>query len=162
VKTDEYIQKRAEELAAKYARQGRKVPTYKAYLELVYAEPTNNIYWFDTECIGGAGSYVNILKKLSEITGGIFQPTDISDIVDGERKQAGVSFVYKGQKYSFVLKLNDDWADISLLPKLNQVLRGASKQFYLYKQFDQTAFVVFISPEQKRRLEEEKEWEFAY
>ena len=164
VKTDEDVQNRAKELAAKYAQQGRPVLTgRRAYLELVYAEPTN-IYYFDAECIGGAGSYVSIIKELAKITDGVFQPTEISDVVDWENKRMEVSFAHKGKKYTFDLNFYKDWFDPSLIPKLNQAIKGADKQFYLYKYrlYIQSAFVVFISPEQKSRLEEEKGWEFTY
>ena len=44
----------------------------------------------------------------------MFQPTEITDTVDWEKKRASVSFVHKGKKYYFELKFNDDWVDINV------------------------------------------------
>jgi hypothetical protein len=77
----------------------------------------DNLWNFDTECIEGNGSYVEIAKRMAEMTQGSLPLSDIQDhvdIVDVHEGTAWLSFKCKGKPVHFDCKVQDDWVDTGL------------------------------------------------
>ena len=51
---------------------------------------------------------------------------------------------------------------MNILIELNQVIAASGYAFEMYDEFDQTAFVVVLTAEEKERLQSERGWLFEY
>lgn len=79
---------------------------------------TNQAWHFDTEAISDHGDYKNILENIKRISSGELNFQKISDSVDIEKEKAAVSFELNGDKYTWDLKVEDDWVDVALFSKI--------------------------------------------
>ncbi|MDD3051876.1 MAG: hypothetical protein PHR06_12140 [Candidatus Cloacimonetes bacterium] len=114
---------------------------------------SDDIFMFDTECIEGEGSYVSILEKFKNIAGDSFDIINIKDLVDFDSDTAWVSFELNETTYKWDIEIEDDWFDVTLINKINNLLidSGNSGKFYTYS-LDQTMLVVFLDKNKVKEL----------
>jgi len=79
---------------------------------------TNKCWDFDTEAIEDHGAYIRIIENLPRITRGELIFSDIKDFVDIEKGKAWVSFTLNGDNYKWDMKVDNDWVDTDLFPKM--------------------------------------------
>jgi len=79
---------------------------------------TNKCWDFDTEAIEGHGSYVRIIENLERIARGELKFEEVKDYVAIEEGRAWVSFKLNSDYYKWNLKVEDDWVDTDLFPKI--------------------------------------------
>lgn len=111
----------------------------------IWKHNCNDIFLLDTECIEDNGAYINILEKFKWLAKDAFDISNIKDSVDFDLNKAWVSFDFHGTEYRWNLKLNDDWLDVGLVDKINDLIikSGSIKRFYTYSP-DQNLLVVFL------------------
>lgn len=114
---------------------------------------SDDLWYFDTECIEDNGIYVQIINRLIQISRGLLQLTDIDDHVDIDKNEAWVSFLLNDRPYKWDLKVDDDWFDMSLIQKLNALLfeNGFDKK-YAVAVIDQSCFISFFNKEQLEKI----------
>jgi hypothetical protein len=129
-----------------------------ADLQLLQYDP-ERIWWKDTEAdvCPGNNVYVRVLEEWARISRGYFLPQKVSEKWLSKRSVT-VEFVFEGIPRRVIPKYRDDYLDVSILGEINKLL--AVGRFELYEPFDQTAYVVFLTNEEKRRLERERQWRF--
>jgi hypothetical protein len=79
---------------------------------------TNKCWDFDTEAIEDHGAYIRIIQNLERITRGELKFYNIKDFVDIEKGKAWVSFTLNEDNYKWDMKVNNDWVDADIFPKI--------------------------------------------
>jgi hypothetical protein len=67
----------------------------------------------------------------------------------------------ESRRYVLHPQFLDDYIDLGIWSEINQIIGTTGMRFELYEPFDQTAFVVALSADEKRRLQKERGWNFA-
>lgn len=75
---------------------------------------TNQLYWFDTECIEDTGDYARVAMRFAEMFRDEFEIKDISDKVDWDNESAELSFECGGKRYHKSFVLDSDWLDVAV------------------------------------------------
>ncbi|ODM25936.1 hypothetical protein A7W90_06680 [Clostridium sp. Bc-iso-3] len=75
----------------------------------------------------------------------VFKISNIKDFVDFDSIKAWVSFDFQGIEYRWDIRLDDDWFDVGLIDKINDLVikSGSQKRFYTFSQ-DQNLLAVFL------------------
>jgi len=109
---------------------------------------SDDVYLLDAECVEDDSIYADIVSNLIVLSRGNFNISDVKSAVDYENEKAYISFLYKGIPYFWDLKCDNDWLDMSLFKKINQLLQeNASTMFFYTTEPDQAFTVLFKSPE---------------
>lgn len=107
-----------------------------------FTDFSDSCWYLDLEAIEGEGSYVRILDNLKRISNGDLDFQNITDYCnDDEDNKAWVSFEFNGDKYKWDLNVNDDWADIHLFAKIQDLCRKYDKKGRLTYFSEGQAFV---------------------
>lgn len=132
------------------------------YTELMLISYDKNVLFLDTECDVGIGNdiYILLLEELSNISNGIFQPTNMTETWEDPEGPIEISYVINSKKYNLSPKYNYDYIDLYFIKELNNSIEGYS--FEIYEQFDQSVFIFFLSKEEKNKLIREKSWKFLW
>jgi len=113
------------------------------------------ILYFDTELGNLQDPYNELLKELSQISKGIFKPTDIVDnFAKPLNKKAIIKFSINGKQYSKQLRVEDDWIDPGFFDLVKQIIADNkfSGQFYELYTGGQEASIIFLTAEQEKYL----------
>ena len=112
------------------------------------------VWWEDTEAdvINGNDVYVLALSEWKEITNQQFSPINIIEKWATERGDISVHFEMNGDDYKIHPRYLDDYLDIKVLTEINKLSIFNESQFEVYQPFDQTAFVIFLTKNQKKSL----------
>ncbi|MBF0548421.1 MAG: hypothetical protein HQM08_28555 [Candidatus Riflebacteria bacterium] len=84
-----------------------------------------NLWHMDSECIEDHGDYKELTQRMVEITQGSLPLENIQDFIDVEKKEAWVSFSFKGREFKITCRVNDDWVDPDFFGKLVELLQTA-------------------------------------
>jgi hypothetical protein len=109
---------------------------------------------FDAECISVSGpdkhlwSYYEILREFARVSRYRFDPVDIKDEYDRDKKQVLVSFKMGDRDYQLVLE-EDEWYNPKVTGLVNRALAdaGVQERFIGLPVVDQYVRVVFVTPE---------------
>ncbi len=85
---------------------------------------------FDTECIEGSGAYVSIVENFHRITGRTKKLEEVSDEIDVEEGKAYLEYIIDGEKKSYNIKVDSDWADPETVASIMDDLKVQSYDFY--------------------------------
>jgi hypothetical protein len=134
-----------------------------AELTLLRADSAR-VWWEDTEADVCAANqvYVETLRAWAGISRGAFSPREITETWESDEGPITVRFTLDGDERTLHPEYLDDWLDMEILVPLNGWLRHTGYAFELYEAFDQTAFLVVLTPDEKQRLERERGWRFAW
>ena len=119
----------------------------------------NVIYSYDTELGNLNDPYAELIKELSKISHGVFNPTDISDNFNSPIKnKVTVRFTLNKHIYSKDCKIQDDWIDPDIIDFIKHtvaenVLLG---QFYELYEGGQGANIIFLTADQQQYLKKNK------
>jgi len=118
-----------------------------------YTFPSDDVWYFDRECIEETGDYVRVLKRIAELMKDEIVVTDISDFIDIENNEVQVSFKINRAEYKFSLIAKDDWLDINIFRIFSKVLEehGSTRRFF-FSDIDQSLLVVLIHKKQYKSL----------
>lgn len=127
-----------------------------ASTDLAVAEQDRTrVWWRDLEAdvVDGNDVYVHIIAEWGEISVGIFQPTNIAESWDGAEGPVTLQFDHEGSRHTITPAYLEDWIDPGILVGINELIADSSRRFELYKAFDQTAFVMALTDDERRTLE---------
>ena len=121
--------------------------------ENVWIHISNNVWYLDTECIEDNGDYIRIVERLITLSQGELTIESLTDSVDIEANEITISFVLKGEHYTWSMEVNDDWLDINILSKFNSALDklNSEKKFFVAV-IDQTCLIGFFKESQVEEL----------
>ncbi|MEQ8155718.1 MAG: hypothetical protein ABRQ25_12670 [Clostridiaceae bacterium] len=124
---------------------------------------SDDVWYFDSECIEDSGIYVEIIERLFKMSKGYLRLDNIDDYVDIENNEAWVSFDFNQKYYRWDLKVEDDWFDMTLIQKINRMLieHGYNKKFAVVV-LDQTSLIGFFSKEQLKKINDLTELKFEF
>jgi hypothetical protein len=122
------------------------------------------VWWEDTEADVCAANrvYTETLRAWAGISRGAFSPQEITETWESEEGPITVRFTLDGHERVLHPEYADDWLDQRIVVPINRWIRKSGYAFEMYDAFDQTAFVVVLTPEEKRKLEQERGWRFAW
>ena len=85
---------------------------------------------FDTEAIYQSGDYIEIIKKLCDVSGQTKCLTDVRDSIDFDAKSGWDEYRFGGSLRKWNLKVNDDWADLEVLYRVTKDIETGDSHFY--------------------------------
>lgn len=121
------------------------------YLDILYALPDILLH-FDAEMIYDVQrDYGNLMVRLQSITHGIvtFEDLEVTD-ANLYNSDFTISFTLNQRRYAMTLQYVSDYVDQRIITELNRILvdAGFTEQFYALDTRDQTAALIFLTPEQ--------------
>ena len=124
--------------------------------ELFVAErDTIRAWWRDLEAdvFDGNGVYVAVLQEWATISAGAFAPTAIEETWESETGPVRVSFELDGARHVLEPEYIEDWIDPRIVTPINELIAPSGRQFAFVTAFDQTAFVLALTDEERAALE---------
>ena len=147
----------ATEISAGLADQwGSEADVPKGLIDLVIAEQDHSrVWWRDLEAdvVKGGDVYAQTVAEWSEISQGAFRPTDIKETWAGDSGPVTVTFQIDGSTKTLSPGYFDDWIDPGILAAIDGMIAESGRRFELYKAFDQTAFVIALTTDERRAFE---------
>lgn len=127
---------------------------------------SDDVWYFDLECISGPNSYVSIARRLAVLSDGMLPLEQIEDQVNNNGVQTGtawLSFVLHGQTYKWDLKIDDDWVDYTVFTRLVELndQQNPSKRF-IYLGLAQDGLIAYATPQQLESLNQQTGLEFVW
>lgn len=134
-----------------------------ASLELFLAESMpSRIWWRDTEADVFMDNHVyeEVLGEWARISNGAFQPENITEHWDSEQGPLRITFDLDGQPRELHPAVQDDWLDMNIVAEINRMIESTGRRFAMHVP-DQTAVLMCVTPDERRRLENERGWSFV-
>lgn len=115
--------------------------------------PSNDIWYFDRECIEDTGDYVEVIKRIAQLIKGELVISNIHDRINIENNEASISFNINEEYQSFDLNVDNDWIDIGIFKIFSDLLKqqGSELRFY-YSDLGQGFLVGAFRDEQGAEL----------
>jgi len=115
---------------------------------------SNDIYYLDTECIAGNGSYKEIFENLMRISKNTLQVKNIEDKVDFDKNEAWIKFKLGKNTIKLNLEIDNDWMDPNFFNKLFKSVNDSSnaKNFYILYLEGQDLIVGYFDVIQVKQL----------
>ena len=123
----------------------------------IFAAFDDVLIQFDFESGNIDNPYQALTERFAAASRGAFNPTQVSNEFDLDRKAAGISFVVKGKRYSKKLEFNGDWLDPEFFSFIEKVVKETVSDGRFYSLSDGNEFVgyLFLRNNQKQALESE-------
>jgi hypothetical protein len=118
---------------------------------------SDDIWYLDTECIEGDGSYARIIRRLGALTRGELDFRDVTDHVDVDAEEAWVEFVLDGEKIHWDMTVKDDWVDGDVFSNVARLLekKKSSRRLTNIFLFGQDLLIGCSTEEEFRRLKKD-------
>ena len=96
---------------------------------------SNDVWYFDMECIEDHGDYVRIIERIKEIIKDEIVLNNIKDYVDIEDKKVTITFTVNGNIHTYDLEMKDDWIDTGVFGIFSKLLMdyGNKKRFFILR-----------------------------
>ncbi len=143
---------------------GERIDPQNPFIDLLLLRwDKTRVWWEDTEADVCRENkvYTQTLQEWASISNGTFIPEHIQEKWEDEHGPITVTFTYHQQEIQLSPHYLDDYIDIDILLPINHCFRHSGKEFALYEAFDQTAFIVMLTSEEKQKLHNERKWRFA-
>lgn len=123
----------------------------------------NRIWWGDIQADVSKGNdiYVQILQEWGRISRGAFSPENIEETWKGEEGPIFIYFTLNGTRHCIQPRYEEGCIDVGILKEINELIAGTGYRFECYEPFDETAFVIVLTLDEKQRLVSERGWRFA-
>ena len=132
--------------------------------ELVLASyDRRRVWWQDLEAdaLEGNDVYADTLRGWGRISRGAFRPRSIAEDWDSPEGDATIRFDLRGKRRAVRAQWLDAWIDACVLPQLNRLIAQSGRRFEVVAPFDQTAYVLALTPAERTALERDRGWRFA-
>lgn len=125
---------------------------------------SSDMWHFDTECIYGHGDYVQIVRRLINLSKNDLKLDELQDYVDIDEGVAYLEFIHEGQRYHWDLKVEDDWVDPSIFSKYVNLLSKVRSQgkFTYYNLRGQDCLIGYCTERDFKRLTKTTKLNFEY
>ncbi len=146
-----------------FALFGEEIDPHSPFSDLLLLSyDKNRVWWEDTEAdvLNGNNVYIDFMNDLSKISRGVFSPSEISESWETDEGPISIEFKLGGKKLSIRPKYIDDYIDVEIISNINKLMPSDKYKFELYKPFDQTAFILMLSKDEKIQLQKKRRWEF--
>jgi hypothetical protein len=148
------IMKLAVELTQRVQDPGDPREWLNFELLLIAIAAPHRLWWDDLEQ-DYPPDYVAALTDWGQITQGFFVPTSINQTWSGEDGDPIIlEFDWDHRHHRFEVPVDSDWLDLTLIFRLNDLFPPEAPRFYHVEQEDQTAQVLFLSPDEAAFLKE--------
>lgn len=129
---------------------------------MVAATDANRVWWNDLEADVGPDNavYEETLDEWAAISKGAFAPTGIKETWGADTGPVSVSYMLDGAKQTLAPAYLEDWIDPGILATINEQIAASGRRFELYRGFDQTAYVLALTPKERTALEHDRGWCF--
>lgn len=153
--SDEALAAEIESVIVERSGSVEDVPDELADL-VVADQDATRVWWQDLEAdVTEANDvYALTLAEWSEISVGTFKPTEISESWEGDRGPITVTYAIDGIPHTLRPGYYDDFIDLGIIVGVNESIAGSGRLFESYKAFDQTAFVMALTDQERLALEE--------
>ncbi len=159
--TDEAVA--ADVMASIEEAWGSQVTPDDPLIDLFVAEQDHDrVWWRDLEADVTEDNrvYETTIAEWGAISVGSFDPTDITEAWDSFDGPVTVTFEIDGVERTLRPAVLEDWIDLGILVGINDLIASSGRRFESYRAFDQTAFVVAVTADERRALESERGWCF--
>ncbi len=175
-----------EELKQIYERMKRRIQPWECEPSISEADclllgyDTNRIWWEDLEqeIFPGDDTYKRVFQEWSDISRGVFLPIHIEEIWEAEEGPMQIEILLAGERDRLVPRRYEqeteyeeaeynEWIDLELLHQINQilartdVLQYKGTRYEIHLAFDQTGYVLALTPAEKTKLMLERSWKFV-
>ncbi len=133
---------------------GDQVPD-EPLLELLVAEQdVTRVWWRDLEADVGPGNgvYKSTLEEWAAISAGAFAPTAIEETWQSDAGPVKVAFEMGGTAHVLEPEYLEDWIDPRIATPINGLVAPSGRQLAFFKAFDQTAFVMALTKDERDAL----------
>ncbi|WP_254664498.1 MULTISPECIES: hypothetical protein [Paenibacillus] len=107
---------------------------------------SEEIWYLDTECIEDHGEYARIIIRLENMTK--LNLNNITDYVDIQNGTAWVSFEYMNELIRWEMKVDDDWLDMEIFKKFNELIKTEQSMKLYISILDQGCLMGYFNKEQ--------------
>ena len=125
--------------------------------ELHVLEPDEKRLWIsELECdvMPENQVYADAVKRLGEISRGVFNPTDITETWESDNGPITVEFTLNGVRHSFQPPYRNDWMDTAFIVTIRHLFRGTGYELAIHAG-DPVAAAV-LTPDERRRIRKER------
>lgn len=105
--------------------------------------------------------YSAVLPEWARISGGAFAPTDIGEHWESDEGPVTLTFQLAGKPEILLPRYLDDWIDLNVLQQINSLMASSGRQFECAMDVNY-AVVLCLTREQKRRMQVERGFPFAW
>jgi hypothetical protein len=137
-------------------RRGHIPDVPPGILDLAVAEQDRTrVWWRDLEADVSDGNdvYAQTVTEWGEISVGTFEPTEIIESWEGPEGPVTVDYVQSGITHTLTPGYLEDWIDPGIVVGINETIADSGRRFEMYKAFDQTAFVMALTDDERRAFE---------
>jgi hypothetical protein len=121
----------------------------------------DRVWYQDLECVlPGERSYISALQRWSAISGGAFNPENITETWHGNGGPVDMAFTLNGSKYTF-RHGGGDMMDMSVIRMVNGLIKSTGYSFEVCDNLGMPNFVVALDKGEKSRLVKERRWKFV-
>jgi hypothetical protein len=150
-----------EQLAGEFEREiadewGSEPPDDPIYAELLVAErDVDRAWWGDLEAdvIQENEVYVATVDEWAAISVGAFTPTSITETWRTPEGPVDISFELAGNSHTVTAEYLDDWIDPRIATAINALIAASRRQFLFFQSFDQSAFVMVLTDDERTAFE---------
>ena len=129
---------------------------------LLLKADAERVWWQDTEAdvCGENKVYEQVLPEWGRISGGLFTPSDITELWEDEEGPVTVEFTHDRRRHLVEPDYVEDYIDMGVVLQINELIEPSERRFELADTGDQTAFVVCLTSDEKTRLIRDRGWKF--
>jgi hypothetical protein len=115
----------------------------------------HRVWWRDLEAdvVQENEVYAQTIAEWGEISEGDFLPTDIVETWSGDTGPVVVTYTLAGVEQRLTPAYLEDWIDPTILVPINGSIAASGRRFELYKAFDQSAFVMALTGDERAAFE---------
>lgn len=126
------------------------------FLELFVAEQDmNRVWWRDLEAdvVDVNLVYTSTLAEWAAISEGAFAPSLVEESWGSDTGPISVAFELAGVAHVVEPAYLEDWIDPTIATSINALIAASGRQFTFVKAFDQSAFLIALTAEERAALE---------
>ncbi|MDR6723655.1 hypothetical protein J2W91_002117 [Paenibacillus amylolyticus] len=121
-------------------------------------EASEHVCYLDTECIEDQGDYVWIIEKLIKMTK--VDIYNVKDTIRPDLEEAMVSFEYNNQQIEWKLNFEDDWLDLEIFYRFNQLINEERDKRIAVMSLDQSCLIAYLTQAERKVLNKLLKYKF--
>lgn len=136
-------------------------PVFLTDLEVLRGDK-DRVWWEDAEADVASGNdvYVDVVQSWSHISRGAFEPIRVQELWKSDVGPLTVRFMLTGKDFEVHPEYLDDFIDLAVLSAINAMIGPTGIRLEIVDTGGQDFFVVALTPEERLRLERERQWKF--